>query len=125
MDQATLVSPEFGIGSEVLAQLDQAGIAPKVCLWMTTPEYEDGRLVLASPMLDQFRSLKAYDTVAEKLHGMSPYRLPAIMILRMNDRFIKALRDSFSKAASVEGMRLGHQTIGDRYVSDAYVYRIK
>jgi hypothetical protein len=46
------------------------------------------------------------------------------MILPMSDPFIKGLRSIFGKAKSVEGMRLGGQLIGDRFIEDAYVYRI-
>ena len=46
------------------------------------------------------------------------------MILAMSDPFIKALRKLFGRSKSVEGMRLGGQMIGDRFVDDAYVYRI-
>lgn len=46
------------------------------------------------------------------------------MILPMADPFIKELRRLFGKTRSVEGMRLGGQMIADRFVQDAYVYRI-
>ncbi|MBZ5724745.1 MAG: hypothetical protein LAP87_07080 [Acidobacteriia bacterium] len=46
------------------------------------------------------------------------------MILAMADPFIKELRRIFGKAKSVEGMRLGGQLIADRFIDDAYVYRI-
>ncbi|SPE36536.1 conserved hypothetical protein [Candidatus Sulfopaludibacter sp. SbA3] len=46
------------------------------------------------------------------------------MILPMADSFVKELRRLFGKTRSVEGMRLGGQLIGDRFVEDAYVYRI-
>jgi hypothetical protein len=34
------------------------------------------------------------------------------------------LRRIFAKTKSVEGMRLGGQMIGDRFIEDAWVYRI-
>ena len=46
------------------------------------------------------------------------------MILSMNDRFIRELRRIFGKAKSVDGMRIGRQMIGDRFVEDAYMYRV-
>ena len=42
----------------------------------------------------------------------------------MNDPFIRGLRKLLGKAKNTEGMRLGLQTIGDRFVEDAYVFRI-
>jgi len=46
------------------------------------------------------------------------------MIFPMSDPFVRNLRRIFRKTKSVEGMRLGAQTIGDRWVEEAYVYRI-
>ena len=43
----------------------------------------------------------------------------------MNDPFIRVLRKIFGKTRSVEGMRLGGQMIGDRFIEDAYVYRVR
>jgi hypothetical protein len=125
MDQATLVGLDSDKAERILTQLDHSGIKTKVALWMTTPEYEDGRLVLSSPNLDQASPLRAYEEVADALKGAFVYIMPPIMILRMKDPFIKALRDKFKEATSVEGMRLGGQIIGGRFVSEAYVYRIQ
>jgi hypothetical protein len=46
------------------------------------------------------------------------------MILPTSDPSIRELRRIFGKTKSVEGMRLGGQVFGDRFVEDAYVYRI-
>ena len=47
------------------------------------------------------------------------------MILKMSDPFIRSLRKIFGKAKNTEGMRLGLQTIGNRFIPDAIVYRIQ
>jgi hypothetical protein len=125
MDQATLVGPDLTIGREIVSVLDAAQIKQITALFVLFPDYSDWRLVLSSPSLDQDHSLKAGKRVHEILQGKFDYGLPTLMILPTRDTFIKALRNMFSKAASVEGMRLGGQTFGDRFISDAYVYRIK
>jgi len=125
MDQATLVGLEIDKGRRIVSTLDHSGIDPKVALWLITPEYEDGRLVLASTKLDQTHPLRAYEEVAEALKGSFVYILPPMLILRMKDPFIKALRDRFGKTSDVEGMRLGGQSMGNRFITDAYVYRIR
>jgi hypothetical protein len=125
MDKATLVSLDVEIGSRVIAVLDEAGVKAKVALWMTTPEYEEGRLVIASPALDQSHPLRAYERIAETLHGEFIHSLPPILILKMRDPFIQSLRGLFAKVKSVDGMRLGGQTIGNRFILDAYVYRVE
>lgn len=125
MDQATLVSPDINAGSQALAELDAAGVKPVAALLMVSPEYGDWRLVLSAPSLDQTHQLKAYEKVAEILAGRFVYRLPPILILPTKDPFIRELRKIFGKAKDVNGMRLGGQTIGNRFIDNAYVYRIQ
>jgi hypothetical protein len=125
MDQATLVSPDVNAGGQALAELDAAGVKPVAALLMVTPEYGDWRLVLSSPSLDQTHQLNAYEKVAEILAGRFVYRLPPILILPTKDPFIRELRRIFGKTKDVNGMRLGGQTIGNRFIDNAYVYRIQ
>ena len=125
MDKATLVGLDVETGARIVSVLEDAGIAVKVALWMVTSEYEAGRLVLASSSLDQVHPLRAYETVFEILHGKFVHETPLLLVLRMRDPFIQSLRQLFSKTESVEGMRLGGQMIGNRFIEDGYVYRIR
>lgn len=124
MDNAVLVGIDIDLGAKVIAALDAAGVRISVALWMISPEYDDGRLVIASSRLDQRHPLRAYEKVAEVLHERFSSSPPAILILRMKDPFIVNLRSIFGQAAGVEGMRLGGQQIGNRFISNAYIYRI-
>jgi len=125
MDQATLVGPDITAGSEALAALEDAGIKRLTALFILQPEYEDWRLVLSSPSLDMEHQLKAYEKVARILGGRFVYRLPPMLVLPTKDPFIRDLRRIFGKTKDVTGMRLGGQTIGNRFVTNAYVYRIQ
>jgi hypothetical protein len=125
MDKATLVGLDIEAGSRVVSALENAKVSPKVALWMITPEYEEGRLVIAASALDQTHPLRAYEKVAEILHGEFFHSQPPILILRMKDPFIQKLREIFGNTKSVAGMRLGGQTIGHRYITDAYVYKVQ
>ncbi len=124
MDQATLVSPDVSAGTKALAALDAAGIRQIVALLAVFPEYDDWRMVISSPSLDQTRQLKAYEQVTKALQGRFIYTLPTIMVLPTKDPFIRELRSLFGKAKDVTGMRLGGQRMGNRFVSNAYIYRI-
>ena len=125
MDQATLVNLDVNAGHKVLEALDEAQIKVAVALLMISSDYDDWRLVLCLPSLDQTQTLKAYQKVADVARGRFAQLLPPILILPAKDPFIKELRRIFGKAKDVTGMRLGGQTIGNRYISDAYVYRIQ
>jgi hypothetical protein len=124
MDQATLVNPDVIAGSNALTALDVAHIRQIVALLVVFPEYGDWRMVISSPSLDQTRQLRAYEQVTKALQGRFIYTLPTIMVLPTKDPFIRELRDLFGKTKDVTGMRLGGQRIGNRFVSNAYVYRI-
>jgi len=125
MDQATLVNLDVNTGATVLAALDDDHIKIAAALWMVSSDYNDWRLVLSSPSLDQTHPLKAYERVAEALHGRFAHVRPPILILPTKDPFIRELRRIFGKTKDVTGMRLGGQSIGNRFISDAYVYRVQ
>lgn len=125
MDQATLVNLDVDAGMKVLEALDAANLKASVALWMESSDYSDWRLVLASPAFDQTHPLRAYEQVAKALHGHLGYTRPSVLILPTKDPFIRELRKTFGKAKEVTGMRLGGQTIGNRFISDAYVYRVQ
>ena len=131
MDRASLVnsllSTDIAIGTEILNALNRANIKTSVALWAFLPEYQDWRLVLAGKEFDAAGAGENYGLVHQALNsaGFPVERTPTLRILRMDDPFIKTLRRIFGKTKSVEGMRLGGQTIGDRFLEDAYVYQIK
>ncbi len=121
-----MVSLDITRGSELLDALDRAKVRVGVALWMFSSEYEDWRLVVASRQFDSLDLRDAYRLIHDSLapSGFTPKSTPPITILPMADPFIKELRRLFGKTKSVQGMRLGGQMIGDRFVQDAYVYRI-
>lgn len=127
MADTVLVATDFTAGLNVVQALERSNFPLKVALWLYFWEHEDWRLVLASPRLDEVEGAKAYGLLREILdaEGISGRLKPTLTIMRMSDPFIRALRRTFSKAKGVEGMRLGKQLIGDRWVEEALVYRIR
>ena len=126
MVKTSLVSTDIESGSEVLEFLDRSKAKANVALWAVLPEYEDWRLVLSGRRFDGPQVKNPYGLMNEALEaaGFSLHKTPIITILPMTDPFIKELRRIFGKSKSVEGMRLGGQMIGNRFIEDAYVYRI-
>lgn len=126
MDKTALVGYEVDRGVKILTILDHSGIDVVVAMWAFLSEYDEWRLVLASPKFDDGRLQDAYGKLHKALDAAAfPLELtPTVVIMRTSDPFIKALRKIFGKAKSVEGMRLGGQTIGNRFLDDAHVYRI-
>lgn len=121
-----MVSLDINRGSELLDALERAKLKVGVALWMFSSEYEDWRLVVSARQFDSLDPRDAYRLLHDSLAaaGFTPEKTPPILILPMADPFIKELRRFFGKTKSVEGMCLGGQMIGDRFVQDEYVYRI-
>ena len=127
MGTETLVSFDIENGSNAIQALDAAGRDPNVALWAKLPDYEDWRLVIASDQLDQESQFTAYSQINEAMEkaGIPAHREPTIFMRPMNDPMIQALRSRFGDAKDTYGMRLGWQTFGDKYIEDAFVYRIR
>jgi hypothetical protein len=127
MGTETLVSFDIENGKEVVDALDRDGKTPNVALWAKLPDYENWRLVIASDRLDQSSSRSGYSEInaAVKRAGISIHREPSILLRPMDNQFIQALRRVFASAKDTYGMRLGGQMFGDKYLEDAFVYRIR
>jgi hypothetical protein len=127
MDKAALVTIDLAKGTEWLKALDDSDLGISVALWVYLTEYENWRFALSSRRLDEVQASKAYGLVHDAFEraGITLRQTPSLLILPMKDPFIRELRRIFGKAKSVEGMRLGGQMIGDRFVEDALVYRIR
>lgn len=127
MDKTALVAADFTTGLELVQALDRSTLSISVALWIFLQEYEDWRFLLASRRLDAAKPAEAYGLVHDALsaEGVTLEQTPTLMILKTSDPFIRALRRILPKTKSVEGMRLGGQMIGDRFVEDAIVYRVR
>lgn len=127
MDKVALVNFDIENGKDVIDALDRDGKSPNVALWAKLPEYEDWRLVIASDRLSQSGSLDGYSQINSAMEKarIPISRRPKISLRSMSKPFIKTLRQVFGKAADVYGMRLGGQIIGDQYLEDGFVYRIR
>ena len=127
MATETLVSFDIENGKEIVDALDRNGLAPNVALWARIPDYENWRLVIASERLDQSSQFAGYTEISEAMEkaGIPIHRQPTISMRPMDNPFIQDLRRVFASAADTFGMRLGGQMFGDKYIEDAFVYRIR
>jgi hypothetical protein len=127
MAATALVNFDFENVEMALRALDDAGLEPCVAVWAKLPDYESWRLILASDKFEQEYPLNGYRQISEALrHANIPiHRRPDILLLPMNSKMIAALRKIFGATKDIYGMRLGSQSFGDKYIEDAFVYRIR
>jgi hypothetical protein len=127
MDKAALVTIDLAKGTEWLKALDDSDLGISVALWVYLTEYENWRFALSSRRLDALQPSKAYGAVHDVFEraGIPLRQTPSLLIPPMKDPFIRELRRIFGKTKSVEGMRLGGQLFGDRFIEDGIAYRIR
>jgi len=127
MAKGTLVGIDIERGERLLSVLDKAGFPVTVALWLLNEEFGEWQLVLSSPIYDKSGPKTAYLQLQEAVSASDPelmYELP--VTLRGNrNTLIRNLRKLFAKSVSVEGMRLGGQSVGGVWIEDAHVYRIR
>ena len=127
MAPAALVNLDIEDGEKVIEALDKAGKAPKVALWAKLPDYENWRLVIASDRLDQSSSISGYKEINKAMDdaGIPVHRQPTLYLRPIKNSMIAELRRAFAETKDVYGMRLGGQRFGDKFIEDAFVYRIR
>jgi len=96
---------------------------------LRVPEFSDWWLWIASPVYDSegiFEALRRIQVVLRKASPRMPIELDQITVVSPKDPVIRHLRRRFGKAdCFVEGTRIGGQMIGDRFVDEAFRYRVK
>jgi len=127
VDQSALVSIEVQRGADIVVALDQAKVKVSVALFAKLGEYENWRMVLAARAFDGLKITDAYGLIFESLTaaGIGVEKTPSILIFPMRDPFIRDIRRRYGKRTNVEGLILGTQSFGGRFVEGGYVYRIR
>ena len=121
MDQAVLVGLDIEMGQRVIDALDREGFPPEVAIWAMLPQYENWRFVLSSSRIARYEELIPLLRNA----GVMPGARPGIDLRGADDPFITELRKKYAGQEEILGHRLGSQYIGNQYLDEAYVYRIR
>jgi len=121
-----LVGLDVAGGQKILDMLDAAKVPAPVALWIRRGDDEEWRLLLASPLYDKLGQREAN---LKMIRALGPLHLDwsfsPISLQTTRQPLVRELRKNYGKAGDVSGLRLGGQMIGDRWVDDAYVYRIR
>jgi hypothetical protein len=126
MVKEALVDRDVDLGHRVLEMLDDAKFTVPVALWIRRGEEGSWRLLLASPLYDRLGPGTANLKMVKTLwSSQQDWVTSPIQLESTRTPLIRDLRKKFGKTANVAGMRLGGQMIGDKWVDDAYVYRIR
>jgi hypothetical protein len=126
MGQALLVNIDLDTGAEILRILDEAGPQSERRgygrvggVQRLAPPRFPRQLDAAGPLQGSGWSLM--HCVAA---GFPVENTPSVLILPTTDPTVRALRRTSAKARTWQGMRMGGQQFGNRWVEDGYVYRV-
>lgn len=113
-------------GRRLLKELDKRHFLIDAALWLHRPEEDDWRLVLATPLVNEFGPSEGYrrlQRVVQKLPGARP-SLSSIALVGSDDPFIGLLRSAIATGPGTHGVRFSRNSINGVFVDDAYIYRL-
>jgi hypothetical protein len=125
MVKETLLNSDIAFGERVIQRLEASGLPVSVALWLRKGEEEPFQFLLGSSLYDKLGHEEAYLKLAHAVTPEENWVSVHIRLTGTRDPLIRELRKMFGKTASVDGMRLGGQTIGGVWMDEAYVYRIR
>ena len=151
MATAVLVNKDLEIGRRILGALADAHIPVSVAFWANVSESGEWQLFIATPLVDSKGPKSAYEQVLQTLHDKDmdqylPWR--RILLRSPKDPVLKSLEKQTEITTgsieimeianiprgtsnvyyityapySTETYRILNESVGDRFVEDAYVY---
>jgi hypothetical protein len=126
MAAPTLVDRRIEHGARFLVDLDEAGVPIDSAFWLFDSAWDEWRLVIATPVVDESGPVEAYRRLQAVHHadeGIS-CRLDSISAVGIEDRRVQALRSQFRTWPLSLGKRFEDRFIRGGEIEDSYVYRL-
>jgi hypothetical protein len=126
MDKTILVAPDFKVGDEVLQMLDKAKFPVAAAAWVLSAALGGWQFVVGTPLYEKLGGLEAYGRLiaAVRVNDPASMLFDDVRLMSTRDPFIRDLRRAFEHREFRKGIKTAG-SIGNLYVDDAVVYRIK
>jgi len=127
MDRKILVEKDINEGQRLIVALDKAGFQTKAAFWYYLTDSDEWRLFIGTPIEEQFGPIKAYGIIQNEIEKLSPpieLSLKDISVLGSNDELISLLRIAVRTGPGISGIRFTRNVINNKFIDDAYIYRI-
>ena len=130
MVKAALVEKDLAEGKRLIEALKEskpgwASFRVRAAFWLYRNEWDEWRLVIATPLLEEKGRLATYAHL-RRILGSIQSDLPRqkISIVSPQDPLVRAFRGALRIAPNPDGVRFTGSVVGDTYVEDAYLYRL-
>jgi hypothetical protein len=99
----------------------------KAALWLLSPELEEWRLVIATPLIDEVGPIEAYtqvQSILEATPGAQGISLDSISIVSLGDQMIRLLGKRFHTGPIITRLGLNQASVGNIFFEAARIYRM-
>ena len=126
MATPTLVDRRIDHGARFLAELDAAGVPVESAFWLFRSEWDEWRLVLATPLFDQSGPLAAYRQLLDVYEADREisFGSDSLTAVGADDVRVQELRSLFRTLPPKFGDRFEDRFMRGGEVENAYVYRL-
>jgi hypothetical protein len=127
MDKKILVEKDINEGKRLIAVLDKADFQIKGAFWFYLPDSDEWRLYIGTPIEAKLGPIKAYGIIQNELAKLSPpieLSLKDISVISPDDELIGLLRIAVRTGPGISGIRFTRNVINNKFIEDAYIYRI-
>lgn len=126
MATEALVDEEIRLGREIVESLEEADLPFRAALWYFAPEFEDWRLLIATPLVRKEGPRRAYERLQKALlRHPSAHELPLHRIWLVEDDY--PLIDSLARVLHLgrkSEVRFTENRIPGHHIKDALIYRL-
>jgi hypothetical protein len=127
VDKKVLVESDWDAGARLIEALDSKGLEVKAALWLLSPELEEWRLIIATPLIDEQGPIAAYTLVQSVLEATPEAQsipLDSISIVSPGDPIIKLLGKTFRTGPVITRLGLTKASVRNVFFEEAHIYRM-
>lgn len=127
MDKSILVEKNIEEGKYLVEALDRSKFNVEGALWYYYLKYNEWRLLLASPLVDEIGPKKSYNIVFSVIQdlNLSSISIMDISVLSPKHRLIKLLKIALKTGPKdISKIRFTGNTINNEFIADALIYRL-
>jgi hypothetical protein len=125
MDKTALVEGDIDTGRKLVEALDSARFPVSAALWLYTTEWDEWRLLIASPVVDEKGPKKSYAKIRATLSKLpATISIKNVSAVSPKEKLIQLLTKAVYTGPGIAGIRFTRNAVNGEFIEDAYIYRL-